>query len=215
MIGTEELYQLTSPAIVAPTPDVMDTDGDGIPDNEDNCPTIVNASQTDSDGDGLGDVCDNCILVANTTQADFDGDAIGDACDRCPFDVANDADNDGVCGDVDLCPGTVADAPTIRLLVDRFAQINLSTPAFETVLPKGVGPKKSFTIDQTRGCSCAQIIDALGLGEGHRQFGCSISAMEDWIASLPPLPNSLVVHHSEPVATFIPPPGPVCTPTEG
>ena len=36
----------------------MDTDGDGIEDNVDNCPTIANTNQLDTDGDGIGDVCD-------------------------------------------------------------------------------------------------------------------------------------------------------------
>jgi MYXO-CTERM domain-containing protein len=35
-----------------------DTDGDGIPFSEDNCPGDANPDQADSDGDGRGDVCD-------------------------------------------------------------------------------------------------------------------------------------------------------------
>jgi hypothetical protein len=35
-----------------------DTDGDGIPDTSDNCPTVPNANQADADGDGTGDACD-------------------------------------------------------------------------------------------------------------------------------------------------------------
>ena len=35
-----------------------DSDGDGIPNVSDNCPTVSNADQMDSDGDGFGDVCD-------------------------------------------------------------------------------------------------------------------------------------------------------------
>ena len=35
-----------------------DMDGDGIPDDEDNCPGQPNRNQQDKDGDGEGDVCD-------------------------------------------------------------------------------------------------------------------------------------------------------------
>jgi len=37
-----------------------DSDGDGVCDSTDNCPTIANPSQADGDGDGLGDACDPC-----------------------------------------------------------------------------------------------------------------------------------------------------------
>jgi len=36
-----------------------DTDGDGIPDSRDNCPTVPNPDQLDTDGDGLGNACDD------------------------------------------------------------------------------------------------------------------------------------------------------------
>jgi hypothetical protein len=47
---------------------------------------------------------DNCPAAANADQADSDADGIGDVCDSCPNDLNNDADGDGVCGDVDNCP---------------------------------------------------------------------------------------------------------------
>jgi len=37
-----------------------DSDGDGVCDQTDNCPTVANPSQADGDGDGLGDACDPC-----------------------------------------------------------------------------------------------------------------------------------------------------------
>ena len=62
----------------------VDSDGDGIPDAIDNCPTIPNANQRDFDGDGHGDVCDKCPRIASATDPDTDGDGVGDACDPRP-----------------------------------------------------------------------------------------------------------------------------------
>ena len=39
-------------------PPPKDTDGDGIPDDVDNCPLVANSDQLDTDGNGIGDVCD-------------------------------------------------------------------------------------------------------------------------------------------------------------
>ena len=47
-----------------------DTDGDGITDASDNCPTVSNADQLDTDGDGLGNACDT---PDPTTIYNFDG----------------------------------------------------------------------------------------------------------------------------------------------
>ncbi len=88
-----------------------DSDGDGITDPLDNCPTISNPGQEDWNNDGVGDVCqdfdgdgvgddtDNCPGVANAGQEDGDSDGIGDACD-------NDRDGDGVADVGDNCPDT-------------------------------------------------------------------------------------------------------------
>ncbi len=61
---------------------VPDSDGDGIRDADDNCPTVKNFDQKDVDSDGTGDVCDSCPTVSNSVQGDADSDGIGDACDN-------------------------------------------------------------------------------------------------------------------------------------
>jgi hypothetical protein len=61
--------------------EVVDTDGDGVPDDQDNCPEIANADQLDTDADGLGDLCDPNPTVPDV---DTDGDGIVDALDICP-----------------------------------------------------------------------------------------------------------------------------------
>jgi hypothetical protein len=63
----------------------VDVDGDGIPDDSDNCPEISNANQADEDRDTIGNLCDNCPLLANRDQANVgDTDRVGDACDPHP-----------------------------------------------------------------------------------------------------------------------------------
>lgn len=71
-----------------------DSDGDGVPDGDDNCPNFAHPSQADTDGDGDGnpcdtnddndgwpDVSDDCPLVVNNDQLDDDNDGLGNACD--------------------------------------------------------------------------------------------------------------------------------------
>lgn len=69
---------------------VGDGDGDTYIDNASNGTIVVGSGTcTDSDGDGVPDSSDNCPTVSNADQANFDGDSMGDACDI-------DDDNDGL-----------------------------------------------------------------------------------------------------------------------
>ena len=75
----------------------QDIDGDLIPNQIDNCPTVANPRQEDTDKDGKGDVCDNCPSRFNPGQEDLDGDNVGDLCD-------DDLDGDGCKNNVDQHP---------------------------------------------------------------------------------------------------------------
>ena len=106
--------------------------------------------------------------------------------------AVTDGDGDGVLDDLDVCPGTVIPegVPTVRLGVNRFALVD-DDGVFDTRSPgprsivsaysNRPGPGASFTIEDTAGCSCEQIIEAQDLGAGHVKFGCSIGAMREWI----------------------------------
>jgi parallel beta-helix repeat protein len=92
-----------------------------------------------------------------------------------------DADQDGVFDPDDLCPGTAPDAPTVDLGINRWIW---DGDDWITKSPKGKGPETDFTMEQTYGCSCFQILDTYDNPmEGHRKFGCSQSVLEEFIAS--------------------------------
>ena len=197
-----------TPVDFSPVGGCSDEDGDGVCDDEDNCPTVANDGQADSDSDTFGDACDPCPLDAsndndgdgacgdvdncpglvNPDQADTDADGLGDACDACANDASNDADGDAVCGDVDVCPDTALpdEVPTLRLGVNRFADTD-ANGVFDTTPPPGRGAaRRRFTIEETAGCSCAQIIVELRLGNGARKYGCPGDVMQEWVESVSP-----------------------------
>lgn len=101
-----------------------------------------------------------------------------------------DTDGDGVEDSLDVCADTVIpeSVPTSGLGVNRWA-LEDEDGIFDTTPPPGGGdsPQRDFNIEATAGCSCEQIIEALGLGKGHEKHGCSISAMEAYVELVNPL----------------------------
>jgi outer membrane protein OmpA-like peptidoglycan-associated protein len=108
-----------------PPPPPADTDGDGIIDPNDKCPTVPGIAKyqgcpvPDTDGDGINDDNDKCPTVKGLAKyegcpiPDTDKDGINDEEDKCPT-VAGlaryqgcpipDTDGDGINDEEDKCP---------------------------------------------------------------------------------------------------------------
>ncbi len=125
------------------TPMAQDSDGDGIADEIDNCPTESEdvdgfedsdgCPDLDNDSDGIADKEDSCTDEAEDIDkfedadgcpdTDNDGDGILDAEDKCP-DASGlpedqgcpntDSDKDGVSNDKDKCPDKPEDVDTFE-----------------------------------------------------------------------------------------------------
>ena len=100
-------------------PDFCDRDNDGVPNNEDDCPSdpgpINLLGCPDTDGDGIADKFDDCPLEFGPLELfgcpDKDGDGVIDKKDECPeikgkpvFAGCPDSDNDGIIDSKDECP---------------------------------------------------------------------------------------------------------------
>lgn len=110
------LDKLLEPRRNEPVPpsEKNDSDGDGVPDDEDRCPVTAEDSdgfededgcrETDNDGDSVADSIDRCPDSAETLNGwkdddgcpdehqDIDGDGVDYVDDRCPFEPGNAAD---------------------------------------------------------------------------------------------------------------------------
>jgi len=90
-----------------------------------------------------------------------------------------DADGDGILDEVDFCPSTVLPdgLPTVELKPSHYADTD-GDGIFE------VGPgmtDSSFTLEDTAGCTCEQIVDFLpGMKKGLQKYGCPQGIMEEW-----------------------------------
>lgn len=98
---------------------VRDTDGDGVTDDQDNCPDVFGLAETagcpDADNDGVANQDDDCPTEPGALTArgcpDADGDGVTDMVDRCPeeagdpaLDGCPDRDGDGIVDLDDRCP---------------------------------------------------------------------------------------------------------------
>lgn len=121
-----KLFGKSEPAYqAAATPIILDTDGDGINDDIDKCPSEKGTAKyngcpiPDTDKDGINDEEDKCPNEAGLAKyngcpiPDTDKDGINDEMDKCPNEAGpasnngcpiSDRDKDGINDDEDKCP---------------------------------------------------------------------------------------------------------------
>ena len=130
----------------------VDSDGDGVLDDADNCPAVSNEDQTDTDSDGQGDACDE----------DDDDDGTPDVDDAYPLDPARSVDEtppEISAADfavearspsgIDLTPPVYLDHVTVSDDVDSADDITIST---DLQMPLGLGEHSvTFTASDRAG----------------------------------------------------------------
>ena len=140
------------PVVVPPAP--IDTDGDGIVDSLDKCPTVPGLAKyqgcpiPDTDKDGINDEEDKCPTVPGVAKyhgcpiPDTDGDGINDEEDKCPTvpGLARyhgcpipDTDGDGINDEVDKCP-TVPGVAAYQGCPDMTPVLNEAAKSFYFVI---------------------------------------------------------------------------------
>ncbi len=165
-------------------PIVIDKDSDGVSDAGDNCLHITNGNQADFDEDGMGDLCDDDDDNDGIADENENSDCELDDDISCGVIVNLDEDNDGVM-EGDYCPGTLVDMAGSTKLNPNHWRYN-GTQWTKGLARHGWGNSNAYTMNDTRGCSCDQIITILQghTGEnylGHRKFGCSAGLVEDFL----------------------------------
>jgi outer membrane protein OmpA-like peptidoglycan-associated protein len=144
-----------APVVVAPPPPpvIPDTDGDGIFDNVDKCPTVAGLAKyggcpiPDTDKDGINDEQDKCPTTPGLAKyngcpiPDTDNDGVNDEQDKCPT-VAGlakyqgcpppDRDGDGVIDEEDKCPDVAGPASNGGCPALESTKFNASMVQFNT-----------------------------------------------------------------------------------
>ena len=130
---------------------VIDADGDGVTDAEDNCPSTANADQADADGDGIGDVCDTNYNPSITSTS---------------FTLAENPTQDQVIGTVAFTDTDTSDTHSFTLSANDYVAIDtasgmltVKTPAFfdfEIDIGGSLGVITSRTLSSSKGANTEQ-----------------------------------------------------------
>jgi len=198
-LGFAQPFSKKKPKVVVvppppPPPAPVDTDGDGIPDNKDKCPSVPGVAKydgcpiPDTDKDGINDEEDKCPTVPGLARyqgcpiPDTDGDGVNDEEDKCPT-VPGVKENQGcplikeeVKKKVDFAAknilfvtGSYKLSPKSNKGLDEVAKILTENPEMKLAIDgntDNVGkPKKNQVLSENRANSVKQYFVSKGISE--------------------------------------------------
>jgi len=139
--GSKPVAEKTVVREAAAAPVVLDTDGDGVPNDRDKCldtpagvKVDLDGCPLDMDGDGVYDYLDKCPDTPKGVKVDANG---------CPLDT----DGDGVYDYLDKCPGTKKGVKVDANGCPPMAEARVAPKAAATVMEKQIVEKGRVTLN--------------------------------------------------------------------
>lgn len=155
-----------------------DPDGDGVPDENDNCPAVSNTNQADTDGDHVGDACDPCTDVDEDGYAREGGSCGPTDCNDAKAAIhpgATDIPRNGIDED---CSG--ADEPCDHDLTCEAGETcgNCSTDCASGSTPGAVCGNGVCEDGNGEDCrTCPQDCNSLLSGKPNKQYCCGAQTL--------------------------------------
>jgi Tol biopolymer transport system component len=126
------------------TPASRDSDGDGVPDHLDNCPTVANGDQADTDGDLVGDACD--LATCGNGTLEYDEQCDGSSAASCTAGCQSNC-TCAPCGvGCSSCGNLIAD-PHVKIMVKTGNDAGLLVAKFSAMLPGYAGDPVSVRLE--------------------------------------------------------------------
>ena len=165
--------------------DLNDVDGDGIPDEEDNCPLHYNPGQADCDGDGYGDACTIAECPGESWCEDCNGNGIPDGCEIADG-TSEDCNNNGIPDECDVAA---------KMFVDNsgpLSPMGHGSPHVHIVISPPVAVDGDVTVSFTASGDLDYPGEYVAININGHSFG-NIFDAEGSLCASPPDQDSLVI----------------------